>query len=346
MPWREALYPRLTQEVADALRSQAADSLASLEEIRAYRGCALELVCAEETMRTGLIMDEARMERLLAALSGYALYRFEREMGRGYLPLGGGHRAGVCGRMTYEDGAWRMGEVTSLCIRISREIPGVSGPIRRHLLDKSGRGRRVLFLGAPGCGKTTMLRDAAIYLSDEAGMRVAAADEREELFAQQRGGNRIDVLAGMDKARAMMMLLRSMAPEVIVTDEIGREEDTLAIEDAARCGIGLLVSVHAGSLAQCQRRPVLRRLMDGRVFERYILLDRRSGCLVCRVWDEEGRQIRQEEETDHDELGRGSDGNDRRQRDCFSDFGWGTAACALDSGDAQMSAADERNHPL
>lgn len=344
MPWRDALYPRLTQEVIDALRGQAADNLSALEEIRAYRGCALELCCAGKTVRTGLIMSEVRMERLLAALSGYALYRFEREMGMGYLPLGGGHRAGVCGRMVFEDGIWRMGEVSSLCIRISKEIPGVSEPIRRHLLDKRRRGRRVLFLGAPGCGKTTMIRDAAIYLSDEAGIHVAAADEREELFSQQKGV-RMDVLAGMDKARAMMMLLRSMAPEMIVADEIGREEDAVAIEDAARCGAGLLVSAHAGSLAQCLRRPVLRRMIEGRVFERYILLDRHSGCLACRVWDEDGREIRQEE-IEHDKLGCGSDGDDRHQRDSFSDFGWGTAACALDSGDAQMPAADEWNHPL
>lgn len=351
MPWREALYPRLTQEVIGVLRGQKADRLSCLEEIRAYSGCALELICAGESVRTGLIMGEEQMDRLLAALSGYALYRCERQMAQGYLPLGGGHRAGVCGRMTYEDGAWRMGEVTSLCIRISRHIPGVSRVIQRHLTDAAGRARRVLFLGAPGCGKTTMLRDAAAYLADVAGLRVAAADEREELFAQavQKGqgkGMRVDVLMGMNKAQAMAMLLRSMAPQVIVTDEIGREEDAAAIEDAARCGVGLLASAHAGSLSQCLCRPVLRRLMDGRVFERYILLDRRGGDLVCRVWDEEGREIRREEENGNDKLGCSGDGDDWNQRDRFSDFGWRTTARALDTGDAQMPAADERDHSL
>lgn len=310
----ETLRSRLSQAAAQALCTLAPDELSSLEEIRAYKGCALEWVCAQKTVRAGPIMDEREMDQLLAALSGYALYRFEREMGQGYLPIGDGHRAGVCGRMTFEDSVWRMGEVTSLCIRIGRSIPGVSRAIRQHLLDESGRARRVLFLGAPGCGKTTMLRDAAICLSSEAGLHVAAADERGELFAQKSSRQRIDVLSGMDKARAMMMILRSMAPQVIVTDEIGREEDAEAIEDAARCGVGLLVSAHAGTFEQCRRRPVLRRLMDGQVFERYILLTRHGSRVVCRVWDEEGR----EEVNSHDKLGCGRDGDDWNQRDSFS----------------------------
>lgn len=343
MPWRSVLYPRLTEEVASILRAQAHTE--TLEEIRAYSGCPLELVFDRKRVSTELIMDEARMERLLAALSGYALYRFERELAQGYLPIGGGHRAGVCGRMIMEDGVWRMSGAASLCIRICRCVSGAAAPVYDQLMDESCAVRRVLFLGKPGSGKTTALRDAAIYLAQRAGIHVAAADEREELFAG-KPSIPIDVMSGMDKAQAMLLLLRSMAPQAIVTDEIGRMEDAQAIEDIARCGIGLLASAHAGSLSDCLQRPVLRRLMEGRAFDRYVLLKRHRGRTFFRIWDENGQEIGCREERINDQSGCGSDGHDCNQRDGVSDFGRRAAPCALDSGHAPVPSAHERHHPL
>lgn len=345
MPWRKTLYPRLTEEMADALRGQTEGCLASVEEIRVHAGYPLELVAAGKRIRLSLRVDAQQMERLLAALSGYALYRCERELAQGYLPLDGGHRAGVCGRMVMEDGVWRMSEITSVCIRICRHIPGAAAPVYDQLLGESGCARRVLFMGVPGSGKTTVLRDSAIYLAEKQGLHVAAADEREELFADRSAGC-VDVLSGMGKADAVSLLLRSMAPQVIVTDEIGSREDAQAIEDIARCGVGLLASAHADGLEECLLRPVLRRLMDGRAFDRYILLRRKAGILAFRVWDENGREIRRREGNGNGQLGCGGDGDDCHQRIGISDFGRGAEACALDSGDAPLSAADERRHPL
>lgn len=345
MPWRKTLYPCLPQEVVNALCRQEESCLTRLEEIRAYAGSALELVAEGKTVRLPLIMDTARMEGLLAALSGYALYRCERELAQGYLPVGGGHRAGVCGRMVLEDGTWRMGEVTSLCLRISRHVPGAGAPVYRHLLHTAGSVRRVLFLGIPGSGKTTVLRDVALYLAEAFGLRVAAADEREELFSPDVS-RRVDVLSGMDKAQSIMLLLRSMAPQAIVTDEIGRPEDAHAIEEITRCGVGLLTSAHAGSLAECMDRPVLRRLMEERVFDRYVLLKRQAGRSFFRIWDESGRQLGDEEGMCNDKPGCGGDGHDRHQRGGVFDIGRRTAPRALDPGDAALPAADARHHPL
>lgn len=345
MPWRKTLYPCLPKEIEDALRGQAEGCLSSLEEIRAHVGQPLELVTAGKRICLSLVVDAQQMERLLAALSGYALYRCERELAQGYLPVDGGHRAGVCGRMVMEDGLWRMSEITSVCIRVCRYIPGAAASVYDQLLGESGCARRVLFLGVPGSGKTTVLRDAAVYLAEKQGLHVAAADEREELFAAGSAGS-VDVLSGMDKARAISLLLRSMAPQVIVTDEIGSCEDAKAIEDIARCGVGLLASAHADGLEECLLRPVLRRLMDGRAFDRYILLRRNAGMLAFRVWDQNGREIRRGEGNGHGQLGCGGDGDDCHQRIGVSDFGRGAAARAMDSGDAPLSAEDERCHPL
>lgn len=309
MPFREQLCPRLPPPLAAALHALDAREAARLEEIRIYAGRAAELVFCGECRTTDFHVDASQMDSLLAVLCGYALYSCESQMAQGYIPMAGGHRAGVCGRMTRENGAWRMSGVNSVCIRISRDVLGASRAVRPHLLGPGDLARRVLLLGPPGCGKTTVLRDASLWLAEEKGLRVAVADEREELFGA-RQGLRVHVLGGADKALAFGMLLRSMAPQVIVTDEIGRCEDANALLDAARCGVGVLASAHAGGMEEAKKRPALRRLMRERAFDRYILLGRHGS--VRGVYDEACKEM---EGDGRGQLGCGRDGDDRNQRD-------------------------------
>ena len=308
MAWRGRLCARLPAVLAGQLQAMGRERAAQLEEIRIYAPGQVEWVfdgCRE------LAAIAVNMNEILACLSGQALYSCESQMAEGYISLPGGHRAGICGVMRCENGIWRMGEISSVCIRISRHIPGASTQIRAYLLNGAGLPQRVLLLGAPGCGKTTILRDAALWLACEQGLHVAVADEREELFAQVQGLP-LDVMRAADKARTMPMLLRAMGPQVIVTDEIGREEDARAMEDAACCGAGVLASAHAGSMADARRRPVLRRMIEGGVFDRYLFLGRRG--VLLAVCGADGMEIR-EEDDGRGQLGCGCDGHDDHQRD-------------------------------
>jgi len=342
----DSLYPRLTEELAALVRRMPDGEREALEEIRAYIHQPLELAFAGSRRRTNLVMDAKRMDSLLAALSGFALYRFERQIAEGYIPLPGGHRAGVCGAMVrLEDGRWQMKEVTSVCVRVARRIDGASAALRGHLFDPQGGVRRVLLLGAPGCGKTTVLRDAALYMAKH--IHVAVADEREELFAQGldcMDGVRLDVLRGVDKARAFPMLIRSMSPKVIVCDELGREEDAQAMLDAARCGVGVLASAHADGLDGMLRRPALRHLFDMGAFDRYVHLGYHGS--IRDVWDHQGRRLEGKEWWANGELGYGGDGDDRREQHRVSAVGRRKEACALDSGDETLPFAALGRHPL
>ena len=275
------LCERLPPALAEALSALDTGEKQNLEEIRLYAGASAELVIDGMIRRISI---QADMEALLAALSAQALYSCERQMAEGYIPLPGGHRAGVCGRMIRQmDGTWIMTNVSAVCIRIGRQIRNASLPVRPFLLDEKRNCQRVLVLGAPGCGKTTLLRDAALWLAG-IGLHVACADEREELFAGAHG--RISVLSGMDKASAFSMLLRAMAPQVIVSDEIGSDTDVQAVMDVVRCGVGLLVSAHAGSMEEAARRPAIRKMMHANAFDRYILLGRRA--CVRGIYDRNG----------------------------------------------------------
>ena len=151
----------------------------------------------------------------------------------------------------------------------------------------------MLLVSPPGCGKTTLLRDAVRLLS-EAGIAVGVADERSELAACEHGvpqmqlGANAFVMDGCEKTRALRMLLRAMSPQVLVSDEIGNAQDAEALLDAQRCGIKVLCSAHGASYAEVQARSCVRQLLRESVFDRVLLLGREPG-RIAAVYDREGR---------------------------------------------------------
>lgn len=292
MPWRNQLYPRLSMPLAGQLRALSVREAQTLEEIRIRLLCPAEFVFSDERRRMPFSPDRVAMDELVAALSGYALYAYERQMAQGYIPLPGGHRAGVCGRISLSEGnISRLCAVTSICIRIARLVEGASRQVQPFLLGENGRPLRVLLFGVPGCGKTTVLRDAALYLADVCGLKVAVADERDELFPADSEimGCKVDVMHGAGKAQMMESLLRTMAPEVMITDEIGRSADAAAIEEMARCGVGLLASAHGASVQEVMCRPVLWQIAQTHALDRFVHLGQHGVCLG--VYDGEGKRV-------------------------------------------------------
>ena len=124
-------------------------------------------------------------------------------------------------------------------------------------------------------------------------------DERSEIAGCYRGvaqnhlGIRTDVLDGCPKAEGMIMLIRSMAPQVIAVDEIGAQEDVHAIEYAMHCGCKLIATMHGSSVEELRKKPVSRKMIDEKRFERYIVLAGRGQ--VEGIYDEYGRPVRREE---------------------------------------------------
>ncbi len=290
----------------------SAKQLSTLEEMRFRRDLPVEFVFADGKLDMPIALDGTQMDALVTVLCGLARYAFETQMAQGYIPLPGGHRAGVCGKLIHtEDGRKRLRDVTSVCIRMSKDIPGASLPIRAYIKKR----KRLLILGPPGCGKTTVLRDAARWLSDECGLHVAVADEREELFSGIKPGKKIDVMQGAGKAEAVQMLLRAMGPQVIVTDEVGDEADVKALEDAARCGTRLLASAHAECWQDVENRPVLKALLDAGTFDGYVFLGH-HGCLN-RAYDADGQLL--DEEAEH---GKCNCGNGDCEHNGISHCGW------------------------
>ena len=183
---------------------------------------------------------------------------------QGYITAPGGHRIGLCGEAVCRNGTVTgLRAVYSLCIRVARDFPGLAEKVKPE--------GSVLILGAPGWGKTTLLRDLIRTLSETG--PVAVIDERGELFPEGLDrGKRTDILTGCPKPAGMDMVLRTMGPEWIAVDEITAEPDCEAICRAAGCGVRLLATAHAASLEEFRRRPVYQTLWDRRIFQTLLLL--------------------------------------------------------------------------
>lgn len=240
------------------------------------------------------------IREMLSYISNYSLYAYEEEMKQGFITIEGGHRIGLCGQAIVESGKVKnIKYISSINVRMAHEVIGCADGILPYLIN----GRTLfhtLIISPPRCGKTTLLRDLIRQISDGSqkmnGKTVGVVDERSEIggcyrgVAQNQLGMRTDILDGCPKAEGMLMLIRSMGPEVIAVDEIGTEEDVHAIDYAMHCGCKMLATVHGTSLEEIKEKPVLGRLVEEERFQRYIVLGNRRGVgSVEGIYDENGR---------------------------------------------------------
>lgn len=223
------------------------------------------------------------INQVVQAISRNSLYALEEELRRGYITLEGGHRIGLTGQAVLEDGVVRtLKNFNALNIRLAREVKGCGNKVLPYLFDKNNILRNTLLVSPPRCGKTTLLRDLVRSLSTGSefspGIQVAVVDERSEIAASKQGkitndlGLRVDVLDGCPKASGMLMLIRTMAPQVIITDEIGRSEDITAMEEALHAGVRVIATVHGNNLTDLYNRPQLKLLIQQQYFDCYVFL--------------------------------------------------------------------------
>ncbi|ASS65029.1 MULTISPECIES: stage III sporulation protein AA [unclassified Paenibacillus] len=303
----------LPPELYERLRRLPDSVHAGLEEIRIREERPLEIVSQG---RSGFLTEDGGWSsnpqqafrpsgelcrKLLGRLTGHSLYAMEEELRKGYITVTGGHRVGLAGRTVLERGDVKaIRDIGGFNIRIAREAVGAADKLAQQLADPARRSiHSTLLIGPPRMGKTTMLRDLARIVSsgkwpDPAmagwpGRRVAIVDERSEIAASVKGvpsfdvGPRTDVMDACPKAEGMMMMLRSMSPEVIMADEIGRAEDAAAVREAAHSGVAVVATAHASSLEEARGRPILRELLHDGAFSRCVILGRSRNGFEARV---------------------------------------------------------------
>lgn len=279
-----------------------------VQEIKLRAGKPLLLIYRNREIQAGrtrgnpyrVTKDDIR--EMLDYISNYSLYAYEQEMKQGFITVEGGHRVGMAGQAIMEHGKIKnLKHISSVNVRMSHEVIGCADEIFPYI-TRQRQLYHTLVISPPRCGKTTLLRDMIRQISDGnsyiRGKSVGVVDERSEIGGCYMGipqndlGMRTDVLDGCPKAEGMIMLIRSMGPEVIAVDEIGSMEDVRAIEYAMHCGCKLLASAHGESLDELRKKPVFDRMIEEKRFERYVVLGNRERAgMIERIWDGNGTSI-------------------------------------------------------
>ena len=276
--------------------SEVSQSAADLQEIRFSVRCPVRVMIKgkewfldsdgnlSKPSKKAWISNEKEIDDIINHVCKYSLYAFEDEISQGFITIPGGHRIGLAGQVVLnpDNKVRNIKNIRFLNIRISHEIIGAADKVMPFIFD--GKLSNTLIVAPPGCGKTTMLRDIVRQISDgygdKAGLQVGIVDERSEIAGSYLGtpqnnvGIRSFVLDACPKVQGMMMLIRSMAPEVVAVDEIGSSDDLKAIEHVVISGSKIIATIHGYSMEDV-------KWLGKSIFEKYIILHKKNG--MCRV---------------------------------------------------------------
>ena len=268
----------------------------NLQEIRICAGKNCVIQKNGTLIDTNVMTSSQELRKIVDSMCRGSIYAMQTSLVSGFITLTGGHRVGVCGKTITENGRiTHMTDISALCIRISREVRGAADGVMEYL-HCNGKMYNTLIISPPGCGKTTVLRDVARQLGNV--HKVCVADERSEIAAVKSFQPSFDlgkytvVMDAVPKAEGITMLLRTMSPEVIITDETGSAEENKAISEVINCGVKIITTAHGYSEKDVRRRSHIGQLIDEGIFERIIVLSGRNGPATLEKIITDGRVIR------------------------------------------------------
>jgi stage III sporulation protein AA len=265
-------------------------NIQKLEEIRirANKPVILKLGQVEIVLSYTITTNE--IIGILQNICNNSIYTYQNQICNGFITLPGGNRVGIAGNVVIKDGqVSNISYIYSLNFRISHQINGASDNILKYVLDTENNTIfNTLIVSPPGAGKTTMIRDLAKRISNGIneinfrGLDVSIIDERGEIAAMTKGitfndvGIRTDVLDNVPKSIGIRMAVRSMAPKVIIADEIGNKDDVNIINYAICSGVKCIFTAHGSDMEDLLKNNEINKIINLQLFSKIIFLDEKQ----------------------------------------------------------------------
>lgn len=301
------------EKIKNVIEENLADL--NLEEIRIRNNKPIILKSSDQEKLIRYYPNSDEMMTILQLICENSIYTYQKQIAEGFVTLKGGHRVGLSGSCVMEKGeVINISYISSFNFRISRQIIGCSKNALKYILDMNKKiVKNTLIVSPPGSGKTTLLRDVIRQISSGIksvkfkGQTVGVVDERGEIASLYRGeaqneiGSKTDVIENTTKSIGMKMLIRSMAPEVIVADEIGGQNDIEVIKYAICSGCKGIFTAHGASFDDIYMNPVLKELVNSHIFEIIMFLNPKQRGDILEVY-KFNKKTNQYEKQDEQEL--------------------------------------------
>ena len=281
------IFEYFPEKIANTLSENINEDLKHLEEIRirVQKPIILKFNNSEKIIKY-LISDDEILS-ILQLVCENSIYSYQNQIAEGYITIDGGHRVGITGSCVIENGkVINIDYINSLNFRLSKQILGCSDLLLKNILDiEKNTVNNTLIISSPGAGKTTILRDIVRQVSNGIkaikykGLNIGLVDERGEIASLYKGapenevGIKTDVIENVSKSIGMRMLVRSMAPKVIVADEIGNKDDVEAINFAMCSGCKGIFTAHGSTFDDLYLNPIIKDLLNSHLFEVLIFLN-------------------------------------------------------------------------
>ena len=267
-----------------------------IEEIRIRNSKPIILKLNNSEKIINYIVQTEDVLKTLQSICENSIYSYQNQICEGFITIKGGHRIGITGSAVIENNKVKnINYISNLNFRIARQIIGCSNNIIKEIINQEENTiYNTLIVSSPGAGKTTLLRDIIRNLSNGTveitGKNIGVVDERGEIAAMYKGipqndlGIRTDIIENIKKSIGMKMLIRSMAPEIIVADEIGSKEDVQEINYAVCSGIKGIFTAHGNSLEDLKLNPAIAELIEKNIFEKLVFLDKKHKGKVNKIY--------------------------------------------------------------
>ncbi|MBQ4509553.1 MAG: hypothetical protein II984_02415 [Clostridia bacterium] len=249
----------------------------AINEIRLHKNSNIILIADFKNIKTDIYINENDINEIFEKLCNNSLYAHISTIKQGYISIGKGIRAGVCGKANFENGEiCGIYDISSINIRIPKHIYNASEYLFK-VLKENHFNISVLLYSSPGVGKTTILKDLIYKLINETDKRFSVIDTREEMTPFINCQKNGDFFVGYPKGLGIELATKSMTPEIIICDEISSKNEAYDVLLSANAGVKLIATTHANSINELLLKSSFKDIFDNRVFDYAIGVKRNEG---------------------------------------------------------------------